>query len=290
LSLIYLLAYQPGPTGFEIFGVSDEKYHIIGGNEQLPEAIAGTLPDVRTGWRMTAVAKNLDGTVALSFTTPSGPATVTADQVILTTPFPVLRTLDYSRAGFDDLKKTAITQLGAGRNAKLQLQFTSRYWNTTGPWGLSNGDSYTDLGYQNTWDVTRAQPGATGIMVNYSGGNVAGAFAPSVPYSNASTNKQVTTYGKAFLKELEVIFPGITSRWNGKATLSTPFRDPNLFCSYSYWRVGQYTLFSGYEGVAQGPIHFAGEHCSINFQGYMEGGAAEGGRAALEVYHALTGN
>jgi monoamine oxidase len=289
LSLIYLLAYQPGPTGFEIFGVSDEKYHIIGGNEQLPEAIAGTLPDVRTGWRMTAVAKNLDGTVALSFTTPSGPATVTADQVILTTPFPVLRTLDYSRAGFDDLKKTAITQLGAGRNAKLQLQFTSRYWNTTGPWGLSNGDSYTDLGYQNTWDVTRAQPGATGIMVNYSGGNVAGAFAPSVPYSNASTNKQVTTYGKAFLKELEVIFPGITSRWNGKATLSTPFRDPNLFCSYSYWRVGQYTLFSGYEGVAQGPIHFAGEHCSINFQGYMEGGAAEGGRAALEVYHALTG-
>jgi monoamine oxidase len=289
LSLIYLLAYQPGPTGFEIFGVSDEKYHIIGGNEQLPEAIAGTLPDVRTGWRMTAVAKNLDGTVALSFTTPSGPATVTADQVILTTPFPVLRTLDYSRAGFDDLKKTAITQLGAGRNAKLQLQFTSRYWNTTGPWGLSNGDSYTDLGYQNTWDVTRAQPGATGIMVNYSGGNVAGAFAPSVPYSNASTNKQVTTYGKAFLKELEVIFPGITSRWNGKATLSTPFRDPNLFCSYSYWRVGQYTLFSGYEGVAQGPIHFAGEHCSINFQGYMEGGASEGGRAALEVYHALTG-
>jgi monoamine oxidase len=289
LSLIYLLAYQPGPTGFEIFGVSDEKYHIIGGNEQLPEAIAGTLPDVRTGWRMTAVAKNLDGTVALSFTTPSGPATVTADQVILTTPFPVLRTLDYSRAGFDDLKKTAITQLGAGRNAKLQLQFTSRYWNTTGTWGLSNGDSYTDLGYQNTWDVTRAQPGATGIMVNYSGGNVAGAFAPSVPYSNASTNKQVTTYAKAFLKELEVIFPGITSRWNGKATLSTPFRDPNLFCSYSYWRVGQYTLFSGYEGVAQGPIHFAGEHCSINFQGYMEGGAAEGGRAALEVYHALTG-
>ena len=283
LSLIYLLAYQPGPTGFEIFGVSDEKYHIIGGNEQLPEAIAGTLPDVRTGWRMTAVAKNLDGTVALSFTTPSGPATVTADQVILTTPFPVLRTLDYSRAGFDDLKKTAITQLGAGRNAKLQLQFTSRYWNTTGPWGLSNGDSYTDLGYQNTWDVTRAQPGATGIMVNYSGGNVAGAFAPSVPYSNASTNKQVTTYAKAFLKELEVIFPGITSRWNGKATLSTPFRDPNLFCSYSYWRVGQYTLFSGYEGVAQGPIHFAGEHCSINFQGYMEGGASEGVRAANEI-------
>jgi monoamine oxidase len=289
LNLVYLLAYQPSPKGFAIFGVSDEQYHIAGGNQQLPEAVAASLPDVRTGWRLTAVAKNSDGTVALSFSTPSGSVPVTADQVILTTPFPVLRTLDYANAGFDDLKKTAITQLGAGRNAKLQLQFTNRYWNTSGPWGVSNGDSYSDLGYQNTWDVTRAQPGPTGVLNNYSGGDVAGAFAPSVPYSNADASNQVATYAKSLLKELEVVYPGITKRWNGKATLSTPFRDPNLLCSYSYWRVGQYTSFSGYEAVAQGPIHFAGEHCSTDFQGYMEGGAREGVRAALEVFHALTG-
>jgi len=244
---------------------------------------------VRTDWRLTAIAKNLDGTVKLTFATPSGTATVTADQVILTTPFPVLRTLDYAKAGFDDLKKTAITQLGAGRNSKLQLQFTNRYWNTTGPWGVSTGDSYTDLGYQNTWDATRAQPGSTGILVNYSGGSVAGAFAPSAPYSSAADDQHVANYAKAFLSQLETMFPGITKKWNGKATLSTPFRDPNLLTSYSYWRVGQYTTFSGYEGAAQGPIHFAGEHCSQDFQGYMEGGAWEGARAALEVFHALSG-
>jgi monoamine oxidase len=239
---------------------------------------------------MTSIAKNLDGSVRLTFSTPAGAATVTADQVILTTPFPVLRTLDYSRAGFDDLKRTAITQLGAGRNAKLQLQFTSRYWNTPGPWGVSNGSSYTDLGYQNTWDVTRAQAGSTGILVNYSGGSVAGAFAPRAPYSSAEDDQQVAKYAKSFLSQLETVFPGITKQWNGKATLSTPLRDPNLLCSYSYWRVGQYTTFSGYEGVAQGPVHFAGEHCSTDFQGYMEGGAREGARAALEVFHALTGS
>jgi monoamine oxidase len=289
LNILYLIAYQPSPKGFEVYGVSDERYHIAGGNEQLPEAIAATLPDVRTGWRMTAIAKNLDGTVKLSFTTPSGAATVTADQVIVTTPFPVLRTLDYASAGFDDLKKTAITQLGAGRNAKLQLQFSSRYWNTPGPWGVSTGDSYADLGYQNTWDVTRAQPGATGILVNYSGGSVAGAFAPREPYSTVDDDQRVGNYAKSLLAQLETLFPGIGKRWNGKATLSTPFRDPNLLTSYSYWRVGQYTTFSGYEGVAQGPIHFAGEHCSQDFQGYMEGGAREGARAALEVFHALTG-
>jgi monoamine oxidase len=247
------------------------------------------VPDVRTGWRMTAIARNLDGTVELTFSTPGGAATVTADQVILTTPFSVLRTLDYSRAGFDDLKKTAITQLGAGRNTKLQLQFTSRYWNTGGPWGVSSGDSYADLGYQNTWDATRAQSGSSGILVNYSGGSVAGGFVPQVPYSNAAGDPQVAKYARSFLAQLETVFPGVTKQWNGKATLSTPFRDPNLLTSYSYWRVGQYTAFSGYEGVAQGPIHFAGEHCSQDFQGYMEGGAREGARAALEVFHAVAG-
>jgi monoamine oxidase len=289
LNILYLIAYQPSPQGFEVYGVSDERYHVAGGNQQLPEAIASTLPDVRTGWRLSAVTRNGDGTLTLSFSTPSGGATVVADQVVLTMPFTVLRGLDYTRAGFDDLKKTAITQLGGGRNAKLQLQFASRLWNTSGPWGISTGDTYTDLGFQNTWDVTRAQAGATGILVNYAGGDVAGAYSPATPYSNAAQNPKVATYAKSFLSKLEVVFPGITKQWNGKATLSTPFLDPNLLCSYSYWRVGQYTQFSGYEGAAQGAIHFAGEHCSQDFQGFMEGGAREGGRAALEVYHALTG-
>jgi monoamine oxidase len=35
--------------------------------------------------------------------------------------------------------------------------------------------------------------------------------------------------------------------------------------------------------MRQGNIHFAGEHCSINFQGFMEGGAQEGQRAAAEI-------
>ncbi len=64
--------------------------------------------------------------------------------------------------------------------------------------------------------------------------------------------------------------------WNGRATLSTPWADPNLLGSYSCWKVGQYTRFSGYERVRQGNCYFAGEHCSINFQGYMEGGAEKG--------------
>jgi monoamine oxidase len=63
-----------------------------------------------------------------------------------------------------------------------------------------------------------------------------------------------------------------------------------LLGSYSCFLVGQYTTIAGYEKVRQGNIHFAGEHCSFNFQGYMEGGAEEGKRAANEVlrdYHII---
>lgn len=290
LNLLYLLAYQPSPKGFAVFGVSDEQYHIRGGNERLPEAIAATLPPVRTGWRMRAIETLPDRSVGLTFETSSGLTQVIADKVILTLPFAVLRTLDFSRAGFDGMKRRAIDELGAGRNAKLQLQFESRYWNTSGPWGISNGSSTTDLGYQNTWEVSRAQSGAAGIIVDYTGGDVAAAFQPSSPYSRADTSPKVAAYARAFLRQLEIVFPGISARWNGRATLAAPILDPNLLCSYSYFRVGQYTAFGGYEGVPQSSIHFAGEHTSQDFQGFMEGGASEGIRAALEVVHALAGN
>jgi monoamine oxidase len=286
LNIVYLLGYQPTEGQFAIFGSSDERYHVIGGNEQIPDAIAASLPNgsVLTGWQLTAIAANRDGTQTLTFSTGGHSSqTVTADHVILSLPFPALQHVDYSRANFNSLKQTAITQLGAGRNVKLQLQFANRYWNGRGQWGISSGNAYGDTGFVNTWDVTRGQPGSTGILVDYTGGSIAQGFTPSTAYSNASNNSQVTGYAQSFLRQIEPVFPGITHQWNGKASLSVPALDPNLGLSYSYWKVGQYHTFSGYEGVRQGNIHFAGEHCSQDFQGYMEGGAEEGARAAGEI-------
>ena len=41
--------------------------------------------------------------------------------------------------------------------------------------------------------------------------------------------------------------------------------------------------YAGYEGVRQGKVHFAGEHISLDYQGYMEGAAESGRRAADEI-------
>jgi monoamine oxidase len=278
LNLMYLLGFNSKPGNFSIYGKSDERYHIVGGNSKLPETIAAALPDgsIHKGYRMTAIATNNDGSITVSF---ANGTTVTADEVILCMSFSVLRTLNYKKAGFDALKQTAITKLGSGINAKLNMQFNSRIWNATD----STGSLYTDLPFQSGWDVTRAQPGATGILVEYPGANVSKSLGQSNPYTTTATNPQVATFAQQALSQLEPIFPGITGQWNGKAMLSTPFTDPNFLCSYSYWKPGQYTGFSGYEKVRQGNIHFAGEHCSQDFQGFMEGGAQEGVRAANEI-------
>ena len=286
LNLVYLLGYQASPGSFSMFGASDERYHIIGGNQQLPQAIAAYLgvgTVVQTGKRMLAIAKNPNGTYALTFTT----GVVNADMVILTLPFAVLRNLNYTDAGFDALKDTTIQQLGRGRNGKLQLQFGTRLWNQTGAWpGISNGATYSDTGYQCTWDVTRAQPGLAGILVDYTGGGTTLSMNANTAFATATSNK-VQDDATTFLTRVEPVFPGLTAQWNGKATSSLPHLDSNMQCSYSYWRKGQYQTIAGYEKKRQGNVFFAGEHCSQDFQGFMEGGASEGVRAANEILTAI---
>jgi monoamine oxidase len=291
LNLVYLLGFSPVPGNFSIFGASDERYHLVGGNERLPRAVAAALRGgtVQLNTSLTGLVRNADGTYTLALKSGSVTTSTTFDRVIMAIPFSVLRTIltsdsAYRAAGFDGLKETAITQLGYGKNAKLQLQFDSRYWNTSGPWGIGNGATYADTGYQNTWDVTRAQSGMTGILVDYTGGGVPLASFTGDPRNQSLVNQ----FAKTFLKQIEPVFPGITKHWNGRATLDVPLANPFLLGSYSYWKVGQYTQFSGYEKARQpdpisGKCHFAGEHCSQDFQGFMEGGAAEGARAANEI-------
>src|SRR5206468_9630061 len=151
---------------------------------------------IQTEASLTAIAKNSDGTCTLGFRRGASKFSVTADRVILALPFSILRNLDYTAAGFNGIKVTAIQQLGYGTNTKLHLQFDERLWNQPGPWGLGNGSTCSDIGYQNTWDVTRAQPGPTGILVNYTGGSVGASFT-----GDGSKPSVVQAYALQFLSQ-----------------------------------------------------------------------------------------
>ena len=270
LNLLYLLAYS-GQGQFRVFGPSNEKYHVVGGNDQIADRLAAALAgQITTGSELVAVRRNATGTFTLTFRQGSGTKTVTADKVVLALPFSILRSsVDVSQAGFEPLKLVAIREQGMGTNSKLHVQFSSRFWRAQG----SNGETFADTGYQNTWEVTRAQPGKSGILVDYTGGTIGASFGSGTPASRA----------KQFLAQIEPVLPGATKAWNGRATIDYWTGYPWTKGSYSYWKVGQYQRFAGMEGRRQGNCHFAGEHTSIDFQGYLNGAVETGQRAAGEI-------
>lgn len=289
LNLLYLLAYQPTPyhQTLSMFGESDEKFHIRGGNQRLPEAIGAHLGErVVMGHKLVRIKETPGGRYALTFERGNQTIDRTYDLVVLALPFAAY-TFDYAQAGFDPLKLQAINQLGRGHNGKLQLQFNTRGWAGSGPWGIGNGSTYSDTGYQASWEVTRAQAGTPGILCLYSGGTVTDSMRTLTAFATASDSR-VRQDAEEGLVELAPVFPGLA--WNGKATQSIWHKAPLFNASYSFYKPGQYTQFCGYEIEPQGNIFFCGEHCTVDYQGFMEGGAFTGEVTAKAIKHALRGS
>jgi monoamine oxidase len=289
LNMVYWLGRQPqydSKTGeFVALGPSDERYHIVGGNDRLPRAIAASLPEenLRLGHRLEALERRPDGRVALTFASADGTRTRTFDKAIVTVPFSVLRGIDTTRAGFDARKRAAIAELGYGNHSKLIVQFDTRYWRDRGAWpGRSSGDVTYDGPFVQTWEATRGQPGSTAMLVDFAAAQGSAALHPPAPYTTSLT-PETSEYARTFVAQLERVLPGSGNHFTGKATLSHTIADPFARGSYAGWLVGQYVRIAGYERVRQGNVLFAGEHCSVILQGFMEGAAREGSRAAHEV-------
>ena len=269
LNLLYLLGYSQ-PNTFETFGESDEKFRVRDGNDQVPTALAAKLgSQIVANTALTAIKQKPDNSFKLTFGSGSAAFDRVYDHVVLALPFSILRTCDVSQAGFNAVKTDAIDKLGMGTNTKFHLQFTSRFWRDQS----CNGETYADRGYQSTWEVSRAQDGSSGLLSWYTGGSEGVSVGSGTPQSQAAR----------FLKQVEPVLPGATAKWNGRVTRDYWTGYPWTKGSYSYWKVGQYTRFSGAEGERSGNCYFCGEHTSVDFQGYLNGAVDTGEAVAKEV-------
>ncbi|WP_305927746.1 flavin monoamine oxidase family protein [Bacillus mycoides] len=271
LYLVYILAFG--------FGGGGDQFHVHGGNDQIPKKLKEQLMNqIVTETRLIAIKEHTSGRYTLTFQKEEDIFDVEADQVVMAIPFTILRSsVDYSQAGLQPLKITAIQELGMGTATKLHVQFRNRYWNTLG----CNGFTLSDTGYVSTSEASRAQPGRSGILENFTGGNIGAGM-------NIGTRKE---RAQQFLRQLEPVLPEISNKWNGKVTRDHWLGNPFSLGSYSYWRVGQMTKFAGIEGQSEGAngnLHFAGEHTAdYDGQGYMDGAIRTGERAAHEILGSL---
>jgi monoamine oxidase len=272
LNLIYLLGFERQGR-FNIDGTY-EALHIVGGNDQLATRMAAALApgSVETNTALVAVRKRSDGSLACTFDSGLREYDVVAERLLLAIPFTTLRNVDLRRVPLSPLKRIAIDKLELGTNAKLHMQFKRRVWNEE----HYDGSSYVQFPYEESWDVSAAQPGDYGILVGFPGGGRGVLPAPAhgpAPQSIADE----------YVRQLDRVYPGIAKLYTGVAYLDVWAHDVWHHGAYSYYGVGQYTKFAGIEPVPEGNVFFAGEQTSYNDMGYINGAVISGERAARQI-------
>lgn len=267
LNLVTLIDANPEP--FRIYGGSDERFHVRGGNDRIPLALAERLKDrIETGTRLESVSRSAAGAFRCSVRRGSSSRELAAEHLVLAIPFTLLREVKLDLE-LPPVKRRAIQELGYGTNAKLMAGFSRRAWRAQG----SNGGTLSDLSYQSSWETSRAQPGAHGILTNFTGGRHGEEMGKGTAAEQADR----------FVADLDKIFPGLSAARPGMKEVR--FHWPSFGWtkgSYSAYLPGQWTAFGGAEGERVGNLHFAGEHCSQVAAGFMEG-ACETGEGVAEA-------
>jgi monoamine oxidase len=262
---------------FMPFGVSDERYHLVDGNDAIALGIAaGLRKPVEHGLFLVRVRKISDGRIELTFRQGNRTVVRSHEAVVLTVPFTVLRTVDLDASlELPSWKRLAIDELGYGTNAKQIVAFDGPFWNQLG----SSGTSYSDLeDHQITWETnhSRATP-SRAILTDYASGNRGAGMDP----------RNVQQEADRFVTALDQVFPGAlagATQVGGRylAHLEHWPSNPLALGSYTCYLPGQFTTIAGNEGKPVGNLFFAGEHANsfYTWQGFMEGAALSGIDAA----------
>ena len=257
---------------------SDERFHIIGGNQQVPTALSERLMGpIKFGRTLIAARKKVNGQIELNF--DKGKKAV-HDAVVITVPFSVLREVDiHASLGIPVSKQSAINNMVYGNNAKMHVGFDGPFWAEIN----GNGITYSDLpNHQLTWEVNPSNAsGSHATLVDYSGGERGLNLQPD--FTNDET--------ELFLLDLNQVYDGAydsASRTNSNKFLSHLKHWPSDLLvkgSYVCNHLGYFTTISGIEGTPVDNLYFAGDHTDsfYEWQGYMEGAANSGIRAAGEI-------
>jgi monoamine oxidase len=257
-----------------LLGESDERYKVRGGNQQVVDELARRLePQIRRRHRLEAIRSRGQG-FTLTFQTTGGGVDEDADIVVLAIPFTLLREVQM-QVELPAVKTRAIQELGYGANAKVLVGFQSRPWQKLG----YTGATYSDEPFQLAWDNSFMQPGTAGGLTLYSGGKLAHDAGQGTAEDVAAR----------LMQGIERAYPGATRERNGKVSRFHWPTFPWTKASYSCYKPGQWTTIAGAEGLPVGNLFFAGEHCSYDFQGYMNGAAQSGADTARAVMAKVSG-
>jgi monoamine oxidase len=260
---------------FAVYGESDEAFRIAGGSSSLPEALVAAI-----GGRARLAAKHELISVSragedfsLAFRTPDGQTSESARHVVFALPFTRLRQTTMTGVALSPQKLRAIAELGYGTNAKLMVATKSRPWKEPrNSLPIFGGAVYSDRGFQLAWETSRGQKGKGGVLTNFLSGE-------------AGFGEEAAAYNM-FECGMQELAPYVAESFDPKTRVSMFWpRHPQVMGSYSCPKVGQYTTLLEVAGTpeAGGRVHFAGEHTSPEYLGFMNGAVSSGERVARAI-------
>lgn len=245
--------------------VTRQYFHIAGGNDQLPSALAHRLEGkVRYGCRVISIGQ--DNESAWAVINHGGEhEIVRGDYVVSALPFSVERNL-FADARLSSEKRRVIQDQKYLPVDKVFLQMERQFWLTSGHSGFAN----TDLPSERFWTIGSESPDERGLLLSYAIGGRAAKL----------DEMDVESRIKQTLVDAESVFPGAAKHFEAARAKSWS-QDPWQLGGLSTFAPGKLSDIS-VNARREGRIFFAGEHTS-RWNGWMQGAIESAHRVATEI-------
>lgn len=245
--------------GLESRWSDTEYYRCDGGAQQLADELAGTFPENRI--HLSTPIAEIDTRVSPARVTTAAGERYEADDVVLAVPPTTWGKIRFT----PPLPPCLAPQMG--NDIKYVAGLTCRYWKHDAITALSDGPLGT------SWEQTDDKPACNIAVVS---------ALPACCAVDAIRKLPPEERLESFRGSFEVIVPGFRAHllqdrlydWVG---------DPWTLGSYSNAAPGQVTSQGPILRAGLGRLHFAGEHTSYGFAGYMEGALRSGAAAARRL-------
>jgi monoamine oxidase len=242
---------------------------IKGGTDRLPYAFYSTLATyIRLGAEVVALDQN-ETSVTAYYRTLAGRFSETADYMICTLPFPVMRHIE-DLTPFSRGKQKAIRELHYDASTKIFIQCRRRFWEEDE--NIIGGGTVTDLAIRNLYYPEHGRETGRGVLLaSYTWSDDAQRWASLPPRERL----------EQAIENIAQIHPQILQDYEGGASWSW-HDDPHAGGAFAMFEPGQQTRLYADIIRPEGRIHFAGEHASLE-HAWIQGAIESGLRAAFEV-------
>jgi len=246
--------------GLEKYWEESEVYRCKGGNDRLAVKLLEEIgaSNVQLG----RAVKEVEASGNRVIVRCADGSVVEADDVVLAVPPSVWSKIKMTPALPPELKP----QMGV--SVKYLAQVKGRFWEKEelGP------NAFTDGMISMTWECTDNQRGEGAVLSGFSGG----------PAAETSRERWSREKHSAYVKEFAKIYPTFEQNYVGGRFMDWP-SDEWTMAGYSFPAPGQITRMGPLLHKGMGRLHFAGEHTSYKFVGYMEGALNSGATIAKRI-------